>query len=70
MVLILGLVFLASLLFTDYFGAPVITALLYLVMTYRRKIKALENRLSDKGVGKSEVPAPIESPAPPTSTDA
>jgi heme/copper-type cytochrome/quinol oxidase subunit 2 len=72
MILVLALVFLLSLLGTNIIGAPVITALVYFVMQYRRRIKALENRLSDAGTATSAAhgSTPPEPPAPPMSTDA
>jgi hypothetical protein len=74
LILVLALVFLVSLYGTGIIGAPVITALVYFVLIYRRRIKALEKRLSETGTAISEVPttmpSPPEPPAPPTSTDA
>lgn len=65
-VIILALIFLGSLIFTNIIGAPVITILSYFVMNYRSRLRALETRQP----GPQVTPAYIDSPAPPTSTDA
>lgn len=65
-ILILALILLGSLLVTGIIGAPIITILSYFVISYRSKLKALEQRQS----GQKDAPAYIDSPVPPTSTDA
>lgn len=65
-VIILALIFLGSLIFTNIIGAPVITILSYFVMSYRSRLRALETRQ----LGAQATPAYIDSPAPQTSTDA
>lgn len=65
-VLILVLIFLGSLILTGIIGAPIITILSYFVISYRNKLKALEKRQP----GPQATPAYVDSPAPPTSTDA
>jgi hypothetical protein len=64
--LMLALIFLGSLILTGIIGAPIITILSYFVISYRSKLKALEKRQP----GSQATPAYIDSPAPPTSTDA
>ncbi len=72
LILLLAVIFLLSLLGTNIIGAPIITALAYFIVQYRRRIRVLENRLSDAGTSAAQgsTPPPPEPPAPPTSTDA
>jgi hypothetical protein len=64
--LILALIFLGSYIIAYIFGAFIITILSYFVISYRSKLKALEARQA----GSQAAPAYVDSPAPPTSTDA
>jgi membrane protein implicated in regulation of membrane protease activity len=74
MILVLALVLLGSFLIAGIFGAPIITALVYLYWQSRRRVKYLEkqNAESAKSVPESASPVPPSTPDPlsPASTDA
>lgn len=76
LIIIVAIVFLVSLLFTNIIGAPVIAILAYFVLQYRRRIKDLEKRIQEVptqtpgGPDVSAPPSPAEPPATPMSTDA